>query len=97
MTQIVGNLESFCHKLLDDLRRKPCCTQTYINLRCFKVFRLRLFQCGDVDCKLRVGFGGKLCQTQFCPDIAGLVFIRHLPDRFWVSRVCAGVFENYAG
>ena len=97
MTQIVGNLESFCHKLLDDLRRKPCCTQPHINFRRFKVFRLRLFQCGDVDCKLRVGFSSKLCYAQFCPDIAGQVFIRHLPARFRVGGVCAGVFEDYAG
>ena len=97
MTQIVGNLECFCHKLLDDLRRKPCCTQPYINFRCFKVFRLCLFQRSDVDCKLRVGFGGKLCHAQLCPDIAGQIFVCHLPARFRVGGVCAGVFENHAG
>ena len=97
MAQIVGNLECFCHKLLDDLRRKPCCTQPHINFRCFKVFRLRLFQRGDVDCKLRVCFGSKLCHAQLCTDIAGQVFVCHLPARFRVGGVCAGVFENHAG
>ena len=97
MAQIVGNLESFCHELLDDLRRKPCCTQPHINLGCFKVFRLCFFQCDDVGRKLWVGFSGKLCHAQLCPDIAGQVFVCHLPACFRVGGVCAGVFENHAG
>ena len=97
MAQIVGNLERFCHELLNNFGRKPCCTQPYINFGRFKVFRLCLFQCGDIDRKLRVGFGGKLCHAQLCPDVAGQVFVCHLPARFRIGGVCAGVFENHTG
>ena len=31
MAQIVGNLEGLGHKLLDDVRGKPCCAQPHIN------------------------------------------------------------------
>ena len=97
MAQIVGNLECFCHKLLDNFWSKPCCAQPHINFRCFKIFRLCFFQCSDVNCKLRVSFGGKLSHAQLCPNIAGQVFVCHSPTCFRVGRVCAGVFENHAG
>lgn len=94
---IIRNLECFRHKFLDNLRGKPCGTQTHINFRRFQVFRLRFKQCLRIDSKFRVRFSSKLSRTQLCAHIAGKVLIRHLPSCFRVGRVSIGIFENHAG
>ena len=94
---IIRNLECFRHKFLDNLRGKPCGTQTHINFRRFQVFRLCFKQCLCIDSEFRVRFSGKLCSTQLCAHIAGKVLIRHLPSCFRVGRVSIGIFENHAG
>ena len=97
MTQIVGNLESLGHKLLDNIRVQPCGTQAHINFGGFQFSGLRLFQCGDINGKFRVGLCRKLRHPQLCPDIAGQVFVCHLPARFRVGGVGGRVFEDHAG
>ena len=97
MTQIVGNLEGFGHKLLNNIRVQPRCTQPHINFRGFQLSGLRLGQCLHVDGKLRVGLCRKLRHTQLCPDIAGQVLVCHLPAGFRVSGVGGRVLENHTG
>lgn len=60
MAQIVGDLESLGHKLLDNVRVQPCCTQAHINFGGFQLSGLRLSQRIHVDSKLWVCFGGEL-------------------------------------
>ena len=97
MAQIVGDLECLGHKLLDNVRVQPCCTQPHINFRCLQIFGLCLGQCIHVDGKLRVGFGGELRHPQLCPNIARQVLVCHLPARFGVGRVGGRVLEDHAG
>ena len=97
MAQIVRNLKGFLHEFLDNFRGNPRCTQTHINFGCFQFLGLRLFQSGHIDLELRVCFCGKLCDAEFRADIAGKIFVCHLPACFRVSRVCTGVFEDHAG
>ena len=97
MAQIVGNLEGLGHKLLDNVRVQPCGTQAHINFRGFQFSGLRLGQCLHIDGKLRVGLCRKLRHPQLCPDIAGQVFVCHLPARFRVGGVGGRVFEDHAG
>ena len=97
MAQIVGDLEGLGHKLLNDLRCKPCGTQTHINFRCFQFSGLCLNQRIHIDRKLRVRFGGKLRHPQLCPDIAGQVLVCHLPACFRVGGVGGRVFEDHTG
>ena len=97
MAQIVGDLESLGHKLLDNVRGKPCGTQTHINFRRFQFSGLRLGQRIHIDRKFRVGLGGKLRHPQLCPDIAGQVLVCHLPACFRVGGVGGRVFEDHAG
>ena len=97
VAQIVGDLESLGHKLLDNVRVQPCCTQPHINFGGFQLSGLRLGQRIHVDSKLRVRFGGKLRHPQLCPDIAGQVLVCHLPACFRVGGVGGRVFEDHAG
>jgi len=97
MTQIVGDLKSLGHKLLDNIRVQPCGTQAHINFGGFQFSGLRLFQCGDINGKFRVGLCRKLRHPQLCPDIAGQVLVCHLPARFRVGGVGGRVFEDHAG
>ena len=97
MTQIVGNLKGLGHKLLNDLRCKPCGTQAHINFRCFQFSGLCLGQRIHIDHKFRVGLGGKLRHPQLCPDIAGQVLVCHLPACFRVGGVGGRVFEDHTG
>ena len=97
MTQIVGDLEGLSHKLLDNVRVEPCCTQAHINFGGFQFSGLRLGQRLHIDGKFRVGLGGKLRHPQLCPDIPGQVLVCHLPACFRVGRVGGRVFEDHAG
>ena len=97
MAQIVGDLECLGHKLLDNVRVQPCCTQPHINFRCFQFSGLCLGQRIHIDHKFRVGLGSKLRHPQLCPDIAGQVLVCHLPACFRVSGVGSRVFEDHAG
>ena len=97
MTQIVGNLKGLGHKLLNDLRCKPCGTQAHINFRSFQFSGLCLGQRIHIDHKFRVGLGSKLCHPQLCPDIAGQVLVCHLPACFRVGGVGGRVFEDHTG
>ena len=54
--QIVGDLEGFGHKLLDNIWVEPRCTQAHINFRGFQFSGLRLGQRIHIDGKLRVRF-----------------------------------------
>ena len=97
MAQIVGDLESLGHKLLNDFRCKPCGTQPHINFRCFQFSGLRLGQRIHIDHKFRVGLSGELRHPQLCPDIAGKVLVCHLPACFRVGGVGGRVFEDHTG
>lgn len=91
------NLERLGHKLLDNVRGKPCGTQAHINFGGFQFSGLCLGQRLHIDGKLRVGLCRKLCHPQLCPDIAGKVLVCHLPACFRVGGVGTGVFEDHAG
>ena len=97
MAQIVGNLEGLGHKLLDNVRGKPCCTQPHINFGCLQFSGLCFGQRIHIDRKFRVRFGSELCHPQFCPDIAGQVLVCHLPARFRVGWVSGRVLEDHTG
>ena len=97
MAQIVGDLECLGHKLLDNVRVQPCCTQPHINFRCFQFSGLCLGQRIHIDHKFRVGLGSKLRHPQLCPDIAGQVLVCHLPACFRVGGVGGRVFEDHTG
>ena len=45
---LFGSFKQIKYKLPVNLCRNPMCSQTHGNFACFKVFRLHLFQCGDV-------------------------------------------------
>ena len=90
-------LEGLGHKLLDNTGVEPRCTQAHINFRGFQFSGLCLGQRLHIDGKLRVGFCRKLRHPQLCPDIAGQIFVCHLPARFRVGGVGGRVFEDHTG
>ena len=95
MAQIVGDLEGLGHKLLDNIRVEPRCTQAHINFGGFQFSGLRLGQRIHIDGKFRVGLCRKLRHPQLGPDIAGKVLVCHLPACFGVGRVGGGVLEDH--
>ena len=97
VAQIVGDLEGLGHKLLDNIRVEPRCTQAHINFGGFQFSGLRFGQRLHIDGKFRVGLCRKLRHPQLCPDITGQVLVCHLPARFRVGGVGGRVFEDHAG
>ncbi len=73
-------MESFIQESLIVLRLNPGHADPHFDFPGIQFLWLHLLQCRHVVPKqFRVFRGGRLCQPQFVPDIAGKVFICRLP------------------